>query len=288
MAIILTTNEEKCFLEILIPTYNRSRKLGRLLSILEKEIESIPESIKIRITVSDNHSSDETQAMLKEHSFRDNIIVRTNSENIGALRNIWGLYETARADYVWVISDDDIPKPGSLNKIIDILIEYKPTVLTFEFEQPLGNVSKRHGDKNGIEELLVLQVSVPHVLMLGKLTKQVFSANKLQSAMKNMLFSRDTGYGWLLVILEILKLEPQKKIVIFHDFLASCDGEFTELTEGLTPQYWDDYLLLMGHELVKENCHEFVQRYRYGHPIFMVKMIYGAVAGAIKVQIKSF
>ena len=38
----------------------------------------------------------------------------------------------------------------------------------------------------------------------------------------------------------------------------------------------------MGHELVKENCHEFVQRYRYGHPIFMVKMIYGAVAGAIK------
>ena len=62
-----------------------------------------------------------------------------------------------------------------------------------------------------LRNCLVLQVSVPHVLMLGKLTKQVFSANQLQSAMKNMLFSRDTGYGWLLVILEILKLEPQKE-----------------------------------------------------------------------------
>lgn len=278
----IITNQDWCFLEIVIPTFNRGHKLKRLLSILEKEVNSIREDIKVKVTVSDNHSTDETQKILTQHSFRDNIVFRSNTKNIGALRNIWSLYETVRADYVWVISDDDIPKPGSLQKIIHILDRYKPTVLTFEFEQPPGDTTKRHGDRIGIEVFTDLQEAIPHILVLGKLTKQVFSASQFSIALNNMSFSKNTGYGWLLVILEIIKLASQKKIIVFHEFLAGCDREYKKLTEGLTPKYWDDYLLLLNHEIVVANCSLYVMQYMRGHSRYMIIMIYEVMAGVMQ------
>jgi glycosyltransferase involved in cell wall biosynthesis len=95
MAQLVTNRTETCFLEIGIPTYNRSEKLERLLTILEQEVQLVPDDVSIRITIADNHSSDATHAMLRQHSFRDSVVVRVNEENIGALRNIWGLYETS-------------------------------------------------------------------------------------------------------------------------------------------------------------------------------------------------
>ena len=282
MARMVTNRDEACFLEIGIPTYNRSRKLERLLTILEQEVQLVPDEVSIRITVSDNHSTDATQSMLQQHSFQDKIVARTNPENVGALRNIWGLYETVRADYVWIVSDDDIPKVGSLQKILNTLLRYEPTVLTFEFEQPPGAAPKRHGEKAGIEELTDLHEAIPHILILGKLTKHVINAAQLQDALRNMLFSRDTGYGWLLVILEVIKLASSPKIVIDHDFLAGSDQDYAQITDGLTPQFWDDYLLLLDHETVKGNCPEYAKKYRQAHPIYMVKMLYNVMAGLIK------
>ena len=279
---MVVTSDEWCFLEIGIPTYNRSRKLSRLLTILEQETVTVSADIKIRITVSDNHSTDETQTMLQQHAIRDKIMVRANPENVGALRNIWGLYETVRADYVWIIGDDDIPKPGSLQKIVDTLVRYKPTVLTFEFEQPPGAAPERHGERTGIEDLTDLHEAIPQVLVLGKLTKQVFSAKQLEAALQNVFYSRDTGYGWLLVILEVIWLASSPKIVIDHDFLASCDQDYAQITEGLTPQFWEDYLLLLDHEIVKVNCPEYAQRYRYRHYSYMVQIIYAVLAGGVQ------
>ena len=282
MATMVVTEEESCFLEILIPTFNRSSQLQRLLSILEQETASVLSVVKIRITVSDNCSTDETQLMLSRHSFGDRIVVRRNDSNLGALRNIWDLYETTRADYAWVISDDDIPKPNSLRTVIDVLLRSMPTVFTFEFEQPPVASPKRHGNRDGIEELTDLREALPHVLALGKLTKQVFCAQHLQTALRNVNYSRDTGYGWLLVILEVIHLASSPKIVIGHDFLAGCDADYAQITDGLTPQFWDDYLLLLGHETVKLNCPSYAQAYRYGHYKFMVEVIYAVLAGEVR------
>jgi len=282
MARMVINRDEFCFLEIGIPTYNRCRQLERLLSILAEEVKSVPDDVSIRITISDNYSSDNTQEILQHHPFRESMLVRINKKNVGALRNIWGLYESCQAHYVWIISDDDIPKPGALKKIIDTLVRYNPTVLTFEFEQPPGAAPKRHGEKIGIEELTDLSDAIPHVLVLGKLTKQVINARQLQDALRNVFLSRDTGYGWLLVILEVIKLSPSPKIVIDHDFLASCDEDYLQITEGLTPQFWDDYLLLLDHQIVQENCHEYAQKYKYAHYGYMVKIIYVVMARVAK------
>ena len=282
MAKTTINSEEICFLEICIPTYNRSNQLNRLLTVLESELKTITDDIKIRITVSDNHSSDNTQEMLRNHSFRDNIVVRTNAENIGALRNIWGLFETAKAKYVWIFSDDDIPKPGSIQKVLDTLIGYRPDVLTFEFEQPPGSCKRWHGNKSGIEEITDLRQAIPNILVLGKLSKYVVNARHLRKALINVSHLKDTGYGWLAVILETINLSNHRKIVIYHDFLASCDDKYKELFDELTPQFWDDYLLLFDHEIVKLSCPKYAKRYRYRHYSYMVLNIYAVMAGIIK------
>ena len=284
MARMVTNSDELCFLEIGIPTYNRCRQLERLLTILEKEVQLIPNDVSIRITISDNYSSDNTQAMLQQHPFRESILGRINKENVGALRNIWGLYESCRAQYVWIISDDDIPKPGSVKKIVDVLINCQPIVLTFEFEQPLGSLDKRHGEKEGIEQITDMCKAIPHILVLGKLTKYITKAKDLQTVLINIGNLKDTGYGWQAVILEALKVSPCRNIAIIHEFLVSCDENFTKLTDGLTPQYWDDQLLLLNHEMVRSYCANYAERLRRGHPKYMVIMIYGVIAGLIETR----
>lgn len=275
---------ERCFLEICIPTYNRSRQLSRLLTALEREIGQVSAATTLRIAISDNCSPDDTQAMLASHPLRDRFVVRRHPSNIGPLLNIWSLYEHANADYVWVLGDDDMPKPGSLAKILRTLSAYSPAVLTFEFEQPLGSTTRRHGNRSGIEEITDLGKAVPHLLILGKLTKYVTSGAHLPRVLDNVRAFKDTGYGWLMVILEALALDDRRTVALDHECLAECDENYTQVTDGLTPRFWDDYLLLLDHRLVTEYCQAYADLYRRRHGPYIVRLIYAVLAGVMKTE----
>jgi glycosyltransferase involved in cell wall biosynthesis len=282
MANIIANPGSICFLDICIPTYNRSSQLQRLLTILEDEIKATSIDADVRITISDNHSLDDTQDVLRSHPLKESLVIRRNAANVGALRNIWSLYETVNAPYVWIISDDDIPKKGSLQRILETLTRYEPAVLTFEFEQPPGSVKRWHGNRQGIEEITDLSQGVRNLLYLGKLSKYVTRAENLRAALANVGHLRDTGYGWLAVILETVQLSPSKKIVIDHEFLVSCDDGYAQITDGLVPQFWDDYLLLLDHELVRAHCPDYAREYARGHDRYMVLIIYAVIAGNVR------
>jgi glycosyltransferase involved in cell wall biosynthesis len=282
MTKLITNTGERCFLEICIPTYKRRAELSRLLGVLEREVNSLSERVTLRIAISDNSSPDDTQAMLRDHPLRERLVVRTQPSNIGALLNIWGLYERANAEYVWIICDDDIPKPGSLARIIRTLSVFRPAVVTFEFEQPPRSTTRRHGDREGVEELTDLVKGVPHLLVLGKLTKYVVDGTHLPSVLRNLEGLKNTGYGWQAVILEALRLADRKTIVLDHEFLAGCDDNYAQLTDGLIPSFWDDYLLVLDHPIVRENCPEYADSYRRRHGRYMVRMIYSVLAGVIR------
>ncbi len=281
---LVTKGDERCFLEICIPTYKRSRELNRLLSVLENELENAAETVTLRITVSDNCSPDDTQLMLATHALRDRLVVRTQPSNIGPLLNIWGLYERSNAEYVWMVSDDDIPKQGALGRIVRTLSSYKPAVLTFEFEQPPGSAQRCHGNRDGIEEFTDLAIAVPHLLILGKLTKYVVNGVCLTRALRNVQGLKETGYGWLALILDALWLADRKTVVVDHEFLAGCDENYARVTGALRPRFWDDYLLLLDHPMVTEHCGEYADGYRRGHGRYMVQLMYGVLAGVIKAE----
>ena len=111
---------ESPLLTIAIPTFNRSRYLGRLLDSLSYQLGSVD----IELLISDNASSDNTQAVLEDFRVRE-LVFRSllNQTNLGADGNIAQCFTEASGRYVWIIGDDDIVLPGALATLVALLAQ---------------------------------------------------------------------------------------------------------------------------------------------------------------------
>ncbi len=106
-----------------IPTYNRAPLLSRLLGSLKDEAHLLEQ-----ILVSDNASTDDTSAVLKE--FNDLPIQWVaQSQNNGMDANIAFCYDNTPGRYIWVLGDDDEVCPGSISKVLEMLSKYQPKAL---------------------------------------------------------------------------------------------------------------------------------------------------------------
>lgn len=101
---------------IYIPTFNRCQSLNLCLSRLMDEMVGIED--EVRVHVSDNCSSDETNDLLKSIS-HPSFDYSRNSENIGGPRNYIKVYNYGSfAEYTLVIGDDDYFLGGALKKLV--------------------------------------------------------------------------------------------------------------------------------------------------------------------------
>lgn len=116
-------------LGILIPTYSRSRRLEALLDRLDGELSSC--DAQIEVLVSDNASEDATSELLERRRRRHPWLhTHRQPENIQARPNIGWLIEHApSAEYSWILGDDDLPLPGSLRFIVELLRAERPAWL---------------------------------------------------------------------------------------------------------------------------------------------------------------
>jgi len=109
----------KPLLTIAIPTYNRARYLGELLSTLFDQLISEP---RVELIISDNASPDDTPALVKGYLQRGlPIRYLRNVTNLGADANFLQCFEQARGKYVWIFGDDDVIVPGGLSAILSSL-----------------------------------------------------------------------------------------------------------------------------------------------------------------------
>jgi abequosyltransferase len=110
---------ETPLLTIAIPTYNRSKYLDGLLSSLMEEMQG---ETRVELLVSDNASSDDTCALVAAYQSRGlDIRYIRNSTNLGPDRNILQCYDQSSGKYVWVFSDDDLIKSGTLKRVLNAL-----------------------------------------------------------------------------------------------------------------------------------------------------------------------
>lgn len=108
-------------LSICIPTYNRCGKVLSLLRFIVEEVKSFSTE-EVEIIVSDNCSTDNTQAVLNEYVQDKGIInYNRNSENLGLIGNLHRLVELAHGQYVWFMGDDDIYYQGVAGQVISKL-----------------------------------------------------------------------------------------------------------------------------------------------------------------------
>jgi glycosyltransferase involved in cell wall biosynthesis len=106
-------------LSICISTYNRAgwlavnlANLNRLMPSFQKEVE---------IIVCDNTSTDNTPEIIKPYLWRKDFKYYRNPRNVGMLGNLKVTAHHARGRHVWILGDDDLLKPGSIEHVLKVL-----------------------------------------------------------------------------------------------------------------------------------------------------------------------
>lgn len=113
-------------LSICIPTYNREQYLPELLdSILMQQ-----DAHLVEVAISDNASTDNTEALIKNYQQRfANIVYLKLPENLGPDRNYFKSVEIASGDYVWLMGSDDKLGDGSISQLLHAIESKKDIYL---------------------------------------------------------------------------------------------------------------------------------------------------------------
>ena len=107
-------------LSICIPTLNRGGYIGQTLESIISQIES-----GVEVVIVDGGSIDETEKIVNQYqaSFAFISYIRRNEvtkgpSNEGFDRDCNHSIELASGDYCWIMTDDDLLKPGAIKKIL--------------------------------------------------------------------------------------------------------------------------------------------------------------------------
>ena len=128
-------------LSICIATYNRADVIGRTLDSIISQIRE-----GIEIIVVDGASTDDTAAVMRGYQERCPAIRYHRMPVKGGVdRDYCHAVSFATGDYCWLLTDDDIIKPGAINTILDLLPRrYSLIVLNAEvWDRTLANQSER-------------------------------------------------------------------------------------------------------------------------------------------------
>lgn len=109
-------------LSICIPTYNRAAHLANCLnSIILCNSQS---DFKFQVCVSDNHSTDGTEEVVRGAQSSIDIKYHKNSSNLGIPRNFLNVVSMADGDFVWLIGDDDLLMPNAIAELYKLIGEH--------------------------------------------------------------------------------------------------------------------------------------------------------------------
>ena len=107
-------------LTIAIPTYNRAQLLRLCLDRIIHQAQASTEEIEI--IVSNNASTDNTKEVALSYlGIYPSLKYSENAKNYGSDFNIAKCFRLARADYVWIFSDDDLLLPRAIERMIPLL-----------------------------------------------------------------------------------------------------------------------------------------------------------------------
>ncbi len=110
-------------LSICVPTYNRAAMLRVMLeAVLPQVAQAAPE---VELCLSDNASPDETPEVVRAAQAICPFRHARNATNLGPIRNLDRVTnEMAQGEYVWVLGDDDLVRPGAVRRIVAALRDH--------------------------------------------------------------------------------------------------------------------------------------------------------------------
>jgi len=106
----------KIKVSICMPTHNRANFIGESL---ESVISQADNSV-VEIVIVDGASTDNTAEVVQRYQRKfSNLIYHRSEENLGVDRDMARSIELASGEYCWMLSDDDLLKPGAIKIILE-------------------------------------------------------------------------------------------------------------------------------------------------------------------------
>ena len=140
---ISTSDFNSKLLTIAIPTYNRSTYLKRLLDSLKIEISGFEDLVDI--VVSDNASTDDTSSVLDLYTtLIPCLSIIRHAKNFGMDVNFITCATNSSSQYFWLVGDDDLPRPGSIGAILEILKSEAPDLVYLQ-SRSIAHSTLKHG-----------------------------------------------------------------------------------------------------------------------------------------------
>ncbi len=109
-------------LSICIPTYNRALYLKNCLNSIARS--NLQSEFEYEICVSNNNSSDETEAVVQAAQKNMNIKYRRNSSNLGIARNFLNVVDMAEGEFAWLLGDDDLLMPNAISDLFKLICNH--------------------------------------------------------------------------------------------------------------------------------------------------------------------
>lgn len=181
------------FLSIAIPTWNRHIHLKENIEQLLREIAKVPE-LAIEIFVSDNASTDETQAycesMQQQYEF---FCYHRSDTNLGANANFQNVIALSHGEYIWLLGDDDLIHENCLHAIAqDIQQHQHPDII---IGGCINDQTQRRLYPPFVEQTLLTD----HTLL------QQYDAIKLAGKISTLIFKRTSITPWLNTARKIIR-----------------------------------------------------------------------------------
>jgi len=108
-------------LSICIPTYNRHEHLSNCLNSIV--ISSQNKKIDFEVCISDNCSDENTEELIKPFEEKIKIKFNRNNKNIGTMANMFKVVSMAEGEFSWIIGNDDLLLPNTLEKLDNLIRE---------------------------------------------------------------------------------------------------------------------------------------------------------------------
>jgi glycosyltransferase involved in cell wall biosynthesis len=142
-----------------LPVYNGDNFLrDAVVSILSQTYEDF------ELIVSDNASTDETEAICREYGNLDSRVryIR-HTQNRGAAPNYNFVFEQARGEYFKWAAHDDVVHPSFLERAVEALDEHPEVALVYSKVREIDEHGEVTGTYDAYEDRLRLTASEPHI-----------------------------------------------------------------------------------------------------------------------------
>jgi hypothetical protein len=113
------TPASRITLSVCISTYNRGDWLRVTLPLIARETAQYKD--RVELLVVDNASTDDTEIIAEELAQQHRFKYHRNERNVGMLGNLGVCAKRTCGDYIWILGDDDLVKPGTVSLILQAI-----------------------------------------------------------------------------------------------------------------------------------------------------------------------